>query len=80
MYRPIRLLARVDQDQHADDRIWDMIEPVHQSGEELGKEVATRIVAELESPSAFALGHCSSTDARIRWSRTATPRDDGRSR
>jgi glucose-6-phosphate isomerase len=59
--------------------IWD-INPFDQWGVELGKVLANRIVPELESPSEPALRHDSSTNALIRWYRTATARGDTPSR
>jgi hypothetical protein len=57
-----------------------MLNPFNQSGAELGKVLANRNVAEFESPSEPALGQDSSTNALIRWYRTATTHDGSRSR
>ncbi|TAM10539.1 MAG: glucose-6-phosphate isomerase [Nevskiaceae bacterium] len=49
--------------------IWD-IDPFDQWGVELGKQLAQRIVGEIEAPDT-PLAHDTSTNAAIRWARTA---------
>jgi glucose-6-phosphate isomerase len=53
--------------------VWG-INPFDQWGVELGKVLANRIVPELESSAEPTLGHDSSTNALIRWYRSAAAR------
>jgi glucose-6-phosphate isomerase len=60
-----KLVALYEHSVFTQGVIWD-IDPFDQWGVELGKVLAARIIPELESPSAPALGHDSSTTALIR--------------
>jgi len=63
-----KLVALYEHSVFTQGVIWD-IDSFDQWGVELGKVLAQRIIAELESKAAPALGHDSSTNNLIRWYR-----------
>ncbi len=67
-----KLVALYEHSVFTQGAIWDL-DPFDQWGVELGKALASRIIPELESATASALMHDSSTNALIRKCRQSGP-------